>query len=279
MKRSLFALGVLALSFTAHQAQAQCPVNPLLALNGKFAFQVEGVYPYVYGISGVFTAGPAFDRAGGAIGVLSITASSILGSTERGPVPVSYTRVESDAGRYTLNANCTGGTLVMNLSSRPMQYDFWFFDGGRQLYLVSTLGGRPATGRAAVAPNGCPAGLANPLQLLGGPTTFVAHGIDIFFLTSNANYGIAGVMNGVDASGTVGKLAITATSNLGFDGSVTSQENDAGRYQVNADCSGGSLFFNLSSRPVQFDFWYADGFQQLYFISTSGPPVLGVASR
>ena len=100
---------------------------------------------------------------------------------------------------------------------------------------------------------------------------------------SNPNYSIAGVWNGstgLDRGGnTIGLLAITATSSLGVEGSVARLEADAGRHQANADCSGGTLHFNLSSRPVQFDFWYADGFQQLYFISTNSTPILGWASR
>ena len=66
----------------------------------------------------------------------------------------------------------------------------------------------------------------------------------------------------------------------GITGAFTRQEFDVGSYQANADCSGGQLIFNLSSHPVQFDFWWAEGFQRLAFISTSaGVPVIGSASR
>lgn len=283
MKRSMFVLATLmATSLMAADPSAGCLANPLSGLAGNYVFQIEGVFPYQYGITGVFNASTGLDRGGNTVGVLKITASSVLGpefATTRGG-DISFTRLETDAGKYTVNAGCTGGSLIFNLSSRPMQFDFWFFDGGRQIYLVSTLNGRQATGRASVGTTGCPAGVTNPLTLLNGNSTFSAHG---FIVGANPNYAIAGVWNafsGLDRGGnTVGGLNITATSNLGLEGSVTRLEADAGRHQANADCSGGTLHFNLSSHPIQFDFWYADGFQQLYFISTNGPAVLGWASR
>ena len=283
MKRSIFALAaMMATSLMAYDPSASCLANPLSGLSGNYVFQIEGVSPYTYGITGVFNASTAVDRGGNTVGVLRITASSILGQTvfpNAGGNPASFTRLETDAGKYTINAGCTGGTLIFNMSSRPMQFDFFFFDGGRQIYIVSTSEGRQATGRAAVGTNGCPAGVTNPLTLLNGNSTFSARGIDFVF----PNYAIAGMWNAttvLDRGGnTVGSLAITATSNLGIGGSVARLEADAGRHSANADCSGGTLHFNLSSRPVQFDFWYADGFQQLFFISTSGPAVLGWASR
>ena len=292
MKRSMFALATLmATSLMAHDPTPACLANPLSGLAGNYVFQIEGVQPYTYGITGVFNASTGFDRGGNTVGVLRITASSILGNSFFDPFslgfPASYTRLETDAGKYTVNADCRGGSLIFNLSSRPMQFDFWFFDGGRQIYIVSSLAGRPATGRAAVGTNGCPAGLPNPLNLLNGNSTFSAHGIESPISIRRGqpgypDYAIAGVWNattGLDRIGPVGGLAITATSTLGIEGSVARLESDAGRHQANADCSGGTLHFNMSSRPVQFDFWYADGFQQMYFISTSGPPVLGWASR
>ena len=293
MKRSMFALATLmATSLMAHDPTPACLANPLSGLAGNYVFQIEGVQPYTYGITGVFNARTGVDRGGNTVGVLQITASSILGNSFFDPFslgfPSSFTRLETDAGKYTVNANCTGGTLIFNLSSRPMQFDFWFHNGG--IYIVSSLSGRPATGRAELGTNGCPLGVTNPLilqTLPNGNWTFSAHGIESTVQTARVppafpNYAIAGAWNattGLDRIGPVGGLAITATSTLGIEGSVARLEADAGRHQANADCSGGTLHFNMSSRPVQYDFWYADGFQQLYFISTSGPPVLGWASR
>ena len=286
MKRSMFVLATLmATSLMAHDPTPACLANPLSGLTGNHVFQIEGQAGYQYGITGVFNASTAVDRGGNTVGVLKITASSILGhpTAINQYDTITYTRLESDAGKYTVNADCKGGSLIFNLSSRPMQFDFWFFDGGRQIYIVSTSSGRQAVGRAAVGTNGCPAGVTNPLTLLNGNSTFSGHSVQVGPFIENLGYTIAGVWNaftGLDRGGnTVGGLAITATSSLGFFGSVTRLEADAGRHQANADCSGGTLHFNLSSRPVQFDFWYADGFQQLYFISTSGLPVIGWASR
>ncbi|MBY0507987.1 MAG: hypothetical protein K2X03_29005 [Bryobacteraceae bacterium] len=283
MKQKIIFGGLLAATFLTSTLSAQCTPGPLSALCGKYTFQIEGIAPYVYGITGVMTA-----SNNGATGVLSITATSLLSdapppqrtgfgvNSNEKAVITGFIRLETDAGRYQINAAGTGGTLTFNLSSRPMQYDFWFLDGGRQLYIVSTLSGRAAVGRAAVAPSGCPAGLTNPLQLLNGPSAFLAHSID-----PPPSYGIAGLWvasTAPDRAGsTIGVLNLTATSNL--NGSITSQEGDIGRHQANADCSGGTLTFNLSSFPVQFDYWYVDGFTKLYFISTNALGILGEATR
>lgn len=313
MKNCIFALAAaVALSFTAHNAQAQCPANSLTALSGNYVFSAEGIAPLVYGITGVFKATTGVDRAGNPIGILTITATSFyepqvarfMGpsngnqpTTKSSTGSRSATRLETDTGNYQINADCTGGTLSMKLSSRPMQYDFWFFDGGRQIYFVSTINGLQANGRAAIAPAGCPAGVTNPIQLLVGNSSFVARGFGpqavlrriVTFSTDrrdgggwgqeDSSYAIAGTWNAsLGADPRIGRLLINATSDLS--GSITRQEFDAGSFQANADCSGGQLIFNLSSHPVQFDFWWAEGFQRLAFISTSaGVPVIGSASR
>ena len=312
MKRSLFALAATAaLSFTADNAQAQCPANPLTALSGNYVFSAEGIAPFVYGITGVMKASTGVDRAGQPVGLLTITATSFYEPDvlrfKRQPFDASSdarsaTRLESDIGTYQINANCSGGTLYFNLSSRPMQYDFWFSDGGRQLVFVSILNGLPARGRATIAPAGCPAGVTNPLQLLLGSSTFIARGYGPEalrrrmeeqpsarsvdgrreggrFRERDASYAIAGTWNAtIGADPRIGRLLINATSDLS--GSIARQESDAGSFQASADCSGGQLIFNLSSHPVQFDYWWAEGFQRLFFISTSdGVPVIGTASR
>lgn len=208
---------------------------------------------------------PRLDRAGNRIGLLTITTTSRDG--------FGVTRLETDAGRYQVSPNCLGGTLTFNLSSRPMQFDFWFSDLNRQLFIVSTTPGKAATGRAGPAPAGCPAGIASPIELLLGRSTFAARGID-----PQVPYAIAGAWNAT-LNGPIGLLAISATSNLGQEGSITRLEGDTGRYFINPDCTSGTLTLNLSSRPVQFDFWFLEGFQELYFISTNYTPAIGAASR
>jgi hypothetical protein len=300
MKRSIFALATLmATSLMAHDPTPSCLANPLTGLAGNYTFQIEGIYPHAYGITGTFNASIGTNRAGASVGVLRVTATSFFTATFAGAA--SVTRLETDIGSFQVNPSCTGGTLTFNLSSHPMQFDFYFSDAGRQISIISTINGLEATGVAIAGPTGCPAGLPGALQLLPTRWAFTARGVGVFAQTSSARqpagvrqvqvvpspnnpFGIAGFWDasvGADRAGNpLGILAITATSNLGYLGqSVTRLEADAGRYQANADCSGGTLTHNMSSRPMQYDFWYVSGFQKMFFIATNGVPALGEASR
>jgi hypothetical protein len=337
MKLNFCALvSLLATPLMAHDPTPSCLATPLSGLTGNYTFQIEGIYPHQYGITGTMNASIGTNRAGAAVGLLKITATSFFDPTltVRGtvsnqpaatadPRDASVTRLETDFGSFQVNPSCTGGTLTFNLSSRPMQFDFWFLDGGRRIFLVSTINGLEATGIAVAGPAGCPAGITDPLQILPVRWAFTARGsaapqvqappppddntppptggpkqpagppgpgsigprIAATFRAADINdpYAIAGFWNasvGLNrANSPVGLLAITASSNLGYGGSITRLESDAGSFQANADCSGGTLTLNLSSRPVQLDFWYAAGFQKLYFVATNGMPVLGEASR
>ena len=97
-------------------------------------------------------------------------------------------------------------------------------------------------------------------------------------------FGIAGAINAslsTDRGGNpLGLLGIVASSSLG-QGSITRQESDAGRFQVNDDCSGGTLIMNLSSRPIQYQFYFRSGFREMdvISISQSSPAAFGVVSR
>lgn len=321
MKRSILALGAMAaLSLTVGSAQAQfltptpnaaaCPADPRTLLSGTYTFSVEGVDPYVYGIVGTFFASPATPVRTGtpsALGpnvgtITSITASSIIGTGPNGTprTQVSYTRLETEpniSSTYQvnpINGLCPGGTLTFNLSSRPMQYDFFFVPNSPtgEIYLVSTLEGRQATGRAQRSPysmlEGCPA--VNPFE---GLMAFTARGIDHMPIQFS-NYAIAGVWNAAPATaprpsflGPEGVLTITATSGLTQSGSVARLETDFGRYQTPAfstfpnqgrtACSG-TLTFNLSSFPVQYDYWWYSP-SEIVFISTNALPIMGEAKR
>ena len=148
---------------------------------------------------------------------------------------MTYTRLETEPtvnssyqinvvrDKYTgVDGLCPGGLLTLNLSSRPMQYDFYFVPGSPigEIYLVSTIDGRQATGRAARSPDmtmGCPAG-PNPIQ---GYSAFVAYGIE-----TNPNYGMADMWSAwagypsnsrlpqPTADVPAGTLDVTATSTL-----------------------------------------------------------------
>lgn len=139
---------------------------------------------------------------------------------------------------------------------------------------------------------GCPAG-PNPIQ---GYSAFVAYGIE-----TNPNYAIAGIWSawaGYPASSRLpqptadlpaGTLDVTATSTLDLSGSVTRVEADFGKYQTplfslfpnqgRTACSG-TLTFNLSSFPVQFDYWwYGTSFNKMYFMSPNSRAIFGEATK
>lgn len=291
-------IALAALASSAYGA-APCPANPLLALTGRWTFNVQSVpsgpgpgaqngqvaLQNEFAIAGQFT--PTLDppRAGlptpTDTGWLRITGTSWING--------SPTSLETDAGRYQINRDCSGGSLIMNMSSYPMQYDFWFYNGNQSIYLVSTVNGRSATGSATLAPTGCPVGV-QPIQVLTGPYAFKFQGIPWF----PTPFGIAGVFTAstdplfrpgfLDPRG---RLDIRATSNLTFGGSVTRLEGDVGSFQVWPDCSGGSLVMNLSSQPMQYDFYFQAGFSQADVISTTGTvigtripsPAYGVFTR
>ena len=58
------------------------------------------------------------DRALNPLGVLTITQTAAI--------TASITRLETDTGRYQLSADCTVGSLVFNVGSRPVNsISFW----------------------------------------------------------------------------------------------------------------------------------------------------------
>lgn len=278
MKRSTLSIVLPALAtVTSHLYAAapppfNCAANPLAAMKEAYVFSAQGILPFNYAITGRFVASIGTDRSGAPIGIINVVATTV----QNGLVTTgSVTRLETDVGRFQVNANCTGGTIWFNLSSRPISFDFWFFDSREQLYLVSNLPGFPLVGKALIGTLGCPAGITNTLQVLNAPYAFAARG-----LPPNL-FSIAGTMIpsiGVDrANQPLGILNINATSDI--NGSITRAEGDVGRYTVYPDCSGGQLTHNLSSRPIQYDFWFVYGFNEFYFISTSGFAAVGVATK
>ncbi|MBY0505097.1 MAG: hypothetical protein K2X03_14390, partial [Bryobacteraceae bacterium] len=276
MRKQLWQTLLLTTLAAATPLYGQCPANPLTALSGTWTFNVQTNNTVGGGlrffVAGQFTATPG--AANSPNGVLTITATSVLGLNL-----ASTTREEQDAGRYQINDNCTGGTLTMNLSSFPMQYDFVFVDGGRSLYLISTSPGKPATGSATLSVAGCPAGV-NPLTLLSGSYAFNLRGDLNAFASLYAASGRFEASLGQGLAGNpIGILAITQTSGQGASSTITRLESGPGRFQVNADCTGGTLTFNLGSLPQQYQFYFRAGFQELDVISTSNRYIQGVVSR
>ena len=113
---------------------------PGIPVSGAYAFKFQRVPNYIrepFGIAGAIDASLSTDRGGNPLGLLGIVASSSLGQS-------SITRQESDAGRFQVNDDCSGGTLIMNLSSRPIQYQFYFRSGFRELDVISISQNSPA---------------------------------------------------------------------------------------------------------------------------------------
>lgn len=261
-----FAAGVLLVP----AAQAQCPAQPLDALAGPWTFSTDGFTLPPIGFlasAGRFVATVGTNRNGQPLGILQITNS--------GSINGSPTRLEVDAGRFALNADCTGGTLTFNLSSRPVQFDFYFVNAD-EIVLVGSNNADIVLGSAKrIAPPACP---AQRLEALAGTWVFSVKGFSFvrqFFVASAGRF-VASV--GTDRNGgPLGQLLITASSSV--EASPVRLERDAGRFQVNANCTGGTLTFNLSSRPIQFDFFFAGANDIVMVGSNNGDIVWGSARR
>jgi len=109
---------------------------------------------------------------------------------------------------------------------------------------------------------GCPAGITNPLQILAGTWTFSMNGftstpVSATVLPPLTSAGQFAASVGTRAGVQIGLLNLIQTSSQ--NGQITRQEKDIGSYQILPDCSGGTLTFNFSSRPVSFDFWFSKG--------------------
>jgi hypothetical protein len=121
------------------------------------------------------------------------------------------------------------------------------------------------TGTVKIVPSNakCPAGTASPLTGLTGTWTFgmdgqVPRGIP-FDAPGQFTASISTVNNGQ-----VGILSLTQSSSTSV-----RLETDSGTYQIFPDCSGGTMTFNVSNRPLAFDFWFDDTFGEIRFVSTT----------
>jgi streptogramin lyase len=238
-----------------------CSANPLTFLAGTWQFSIHGFAPQFlpFASAGNFTA--SVNAAGR--GILSVTStSSWFGN---------ITRQEVDAGTFQVAPDCLSGSLVFNLSSKPLTFDFWVSGDGNTLRLVSTVNGYDLRGIATFGGNfACP---ANPLTSLSGRWIFSSEGFSPF---PQAFAAAGQFLASIGPRGPT--LAITSTSDLGF--SLTRQEVDAGTYQINPGCASGTLTFNLSSNPLTFDFWFTGAGRSMYLINTtSGSVVWGSANQ
>ena len=268
MKKVALAVAtLLAAAVFSPSAQAQCVAAPLQALAGAWTFSFDGFQlpPFnILGAAGRFTA-----TVNGGRGILSITATSSINGS-----PV---RLETDAGYFQVDDDCTGGSLQFNLSSRPIQFEFYFVNPDEIVFVGNTNQNIVLGGARRVVPFACP---AQTLQALAGTWVFSFNGFISSFrsttLLASAGRFVATV--GVDRGGNpTGVLALSVTSSI--DGSPVRREQDAGRFQVNADCSGGQLIFNLSSRPLQLDFFVTNANNIVMVGTNNGDIVVGSARR
>jgi hypothetical protein len=65
----------------------------------------------------------------------------------------------------------------------------------------------------------------------------------------------------------VGTLNIVET--LDIPPFVTPELQVAGAYEINSSCTGGTLYFDTAQQPAQFAFAFANGYTEMYLLSTS----------
>jgi len=122
----------------------------------------------------------------------------------------------------------------------------------------------------------CAAAISNPLQALVGSWAYSTKG----FVPATAAFASAGqfvAAIGTKSGSPVGVLVITQTSSA--NGQITRTEMDSGTYQIFPDCSGGTLTFNLSSNPLTFDFWFANGGSEIKAASNLPGTTLGFGGK
>lgn len=65
-------------------------------------------------------------------------------------------------------------------------------------------------------------------------------------------------------TGNGGGLVLIVSTNDNFN--VTQDEQASGKFQINPDCSGGTMSF-FGSHPVTYEFWFVNGFNNVNLIS------------
>jgi hypothetical protein len=139
-------------------------------------------------------------------------------------------------------------------------------------FFVAVLCILAALSFAPLAQAQCPAGLANPLQLIDG-TTWAFQLESPAFSSANAAVGIFKPhFVPTNPPSEQGVLAITETVNQ--NGTlVTRLAHIAGRYIIYPDCTGGELFFMLSNQPLQLEFVFGQGFSLMRLLTDGSPEV------
>ncbi len=225
------AVCMLAVSLMPLPAGAQCinPALPIQQLDGTtWAFRTSDLADSAVGI---FTA-KMVPNGSFTVGRLSITENY-------------FTQYDSEnnqaTGIYTIDPDCSGGTLVFTGATYALSYRFVFAAGGTQMFLVATndavrsnLIGIPGVGdygKAVKLPGPPTCGGADPLSVFAGKWSFVSHDV----LTAENGFLTASV------SGNRGLLNVLVNVASGLSSLSGPGLMQQGAYTMSADCSGGTL--------------------------------------
>jgi hypothetical protein len=253
IKLTAFAALAAGLLITP-KAQAQCPAISLL---GAWTFSSDGFQTSS-------PRSPFFFLAGA--GTFVANANGILNITETNAVEFSINR-DSENGKFTLNSDSCGGTLMFYGGARPDSYDFYVKNANEIVY-VGTQAGDSIRGKATRATAFfCP---ADPRQALVGSWVFSLDGF-------NLNSGISEIASaGRFVANADGTMNIAETTDL--NGGV-SRDSPTGKFGVATDCSTGTLTFYSASRVAKYDFFFTDQ-NNIVFISTvQGEVITGEGRR
>lgn len=271
MKAARMLMWVIAMAIVALPVQAQsCPgglTNSLQILDGTtWVFVTQSASERAGQASiGRFTAKyvPATSSSPFARGVLSITQTlnqdgSIAGAT-------------GIAGRYSISADCSGGVLMFMLGGQQIQYEFVFTNNFTEMYLVAgqfaPFGYDVIWGRAKLGPPTSCGGVL-PLQALGNGALWTYLTFPGFYWRGNASAAIGAFMGTVSPAGQGILKGFTTRRDL-FPG-TTEGGQTFGRFQVNPDCSGGTLTITGGGNPEQLDFVFVDpALTQMWVLSTT----------
>lgn len=149
---------------------------------------------------------------------------------------------QSNSGSYTVNADCTTGTLTFMSATRgSVDYDFVFVNGGTELFFTGSDQGEGISGSAQPSPLQC------DLTTLNGAYGFHLLG----YLPSTPVGAIA--ESGLFVANRGGVLTLI-NDTISVNGAVTRGESNVGAYTVNADCTGTLLLRSATSGNPYHDF-------------------------
>ncbi len=227
-------------------------------------------------------------------------------------------RQESFSGRYTIDPDCRGGEILINVNRSAVQLQFYFaanftkmefVNDGSDYYLSTQvlsaralalrLAGVVFTGSARKnPPAGCPAGLPNPLNVLTNTWTFRTYNfgfpivipvrqfpVPTFAIADTAVAGTFDPTVQLTGFGPTGVISVTETINregtIFQNGSIDRGVKALGRFLINPDCSGGEIMIMTARQPVQYEFVFADAaFGTMYLLSDSDALLLiGAAEK